>query len=267
MKRHAPQLPSRQAVRLPFHLTRLREVRIERADTPAADVVRVEGHASVYGVEYKVYGGPPWGWIERIEPGAFDGTLEEDPDVVFLRNHEGMPLARTKSETLRLSVDDVGLAVSADLDTANPEVQALASALQRGDVDEMSFAFRVTEQTWAEHPDWEGDEMSLRKIMAVNLNRGDVSAVTYGANDATDIDIIRSLERLSQRELAEARAVIERLTISKPTPGGMPGGDARGGMPDDVLAVLRIPPNPELEKYAREPRADPRPAGSAGRAS
>ena len=250
MKSHAPQTPSPQSVRLPFTITRMAEVRIERALGPDLDALRVEGHASVFGVEYKVYGGPPWGWFERIEPGAFDATLAEEPDVVFLRNHEGMPLARTKSGTLALAVDNVGLAVRAELDLANPEVTALASALRRGDVDEMSFAFRVTEQMWAEHPDWEGDDQSLRRITALNLNRGDVSAVTYGASPTTDIDIMRSLEGLDERQLVEARAVIERR-MSKPTPGGMPGGDGQGGMPADVAAVLRIAPNPTLERYAR----------------
>jgi HK97 family phage prohead protease len=267
-KRQAPSTPCRQSVTVPFTLDAggVREVRIQRAAGDELEVLRVEGHASVFGNEYKVYGGPPWGWIETIMEGAFDETLGEDPDVVFLRNHQGLPLARTKSATLELEADDVGLAVRADLDLANPEVQALSSGLVRGDVDEMSFAFRVTEQMWAEHPDWEGDEMSLRRITAVNIHRGDVSVVTFGANEATDVDVIRSLERLSERELLEARAVIERR-IGKTQPGGMPGQHERGGTPPDVLALLQIPANPALEEYFRESCPDPGSAAAAGRAS
>ncbi len=268
IKRQAPALPALQRVRLPFKVVRLGEIRIQRdgSDTEV-EALRVEGHASVFDYEYKVYGGPPYGWIERIVEGAFDETLAEDPDVVFLRNHEGMPLARTKSKTLELGVDDVGLKVRTDLDMANPEVQALASALQRGDVDEMSFAFRVTEQLWREHPDYEGDEMSGRDISGVNLNRGDVSAVTFGASDATDIDILRMVENMNERELVEARAAIERQ-IGNSTPGGMPGQDVRGGMPPVDLALLRIPSNPLLEEYAHADQGeDQGPAGEARRAS
>lgn len=244
-KRKAPDIPARQSVRLPFTLEDIRELRIQRADGGETDTLRVEGHASVTGHEYDVYGGPPYGWIETIHPDAFDETLSEDPDVVFLLNHEGMSLARTKSGTLSLTTDNVGLAVRTDLDMANPHVQALSSALLRGDIDEMSFAFRVTEQMWGEHPDWEGDEMSLRTITKINLNRGDVSAVNYGASDVTDIDLVRSLEHLNERELVEARALIERR-ISETKPGGMPGQRERGGTPPDVLELLGIPSNPLL---------------------
>lgn len=267
IKRQAPTTPNPQRVRLPFTVDSIGELRIQRADDDEIDALRVEGHASVFGYEYRVYGGPPWGWFERIEPGAFDETLAEDPDVVFLRNHEGMPLARTKSGTLALSVDDIGLAVRADLDLANPEVRALASALDRKDVDEMSFAFRVTDQVWSAHPDFEDDPESLRAVTGVNLNRGDVSAVTFGASDATDLDIMRSIDLLDERELIEARAAIERR-IGNTTPGGTPGQVERGGMPPVDLALLRIPSNPLLEEFAHADQgADQEPARGARRAS
>jgi hypothetical protein len=50
--------------------------------------------------------------------------------------------------------------------------------MDRGDLDEMSFAFRVTRQEWS--PDY-----SQRDITEVNLNKGDVSIVNYGANPHT----------------------------------------------------------------------------------
>lgn len=244
-KRKAPSLPEPQTMRAAFTVASLTET---RGEDDGDDVLRLEGHASVFGVEYKVYGGPPYGWVERVETGAFDETLKEKPDVVFLRDHEGMALARTKSGTLTLEVDKRGLAIGTELDIANPEVVALRSGIERGDIDEMSFAFRVTEQMWAEHPDHEGDEMSLRKITAVNLNRGDVSAVTFGASPDTDIDIVRSLDRFSAEELAEARAAIDRR-LKQGDPGGMPGEEDRGGMPPHLFELLRIPPNPILESY------------------
>jgi HK97 family phage prohead protease len=100
------------------------------------------------------------------------------PDVVFLLNHEGMSLARTKPQTLKLVEDGIGLHSEAKLDPINPHVIALRSAVERGDIDEMSFAFRVMSQTWDE-------SYEDRTINEVNIHHGDVSAVNFGANPYT----------------------------------------------------------------------------------
>ena len=240
MNRRKIETPCRQVTTVAFELRSMTETRGD-----AMTELALEGHASVFGVDYDVAGGPGngYGWYERIERGAFDATLAEDPDVVFLFDHDGMPLARTKSGTLELEADKVGLAVRATLDVGNPQVQALRSGVERGDIDEMSFGFRVTEQTWTAHEDFPDDEMSHRSVSAVNIHRGDVSAVTYGASPSTDIDIIRSLEQLNGEQLVEARAVLDRLTLKRS--GGMPGTDAVGMTAAD-LALLRPPPNPLL---------------------
>lgn len=118
----------------------------------------------------------PYG--EVVRTGAFTKTLAEGCDVCFLVNHEGMTLARTKSGTLRLDERDEGLHADADLDLSSPQVMSIRSAMERGDMDEMSFAFRVTRQQWS--PDYD-----QRDILEVNLDKGDVSLVNYGANPFT----------------------------------------------------------------------------------
>jgi len=119
---------------------------------------------------------------ETIKRGAFAKTLGETPDVQLLINHEGLPLARTVSGTLRLAEDDRGLRVDADLDPEDPDVQRLLPKVQRGDIDQMSFGFRVTRQNWDE--DYEN-----REIVEVNIDRGDVSVVNQGANPATSFSM------------------------------------------------------------------------------
>ena len=168
-KRNAPEIPAPQTVRfaeraeyrssldltakhrsaeLPFALRGARPIRKRDADGGTIEVLRVEGHASVFNHPYDVYGGPArFGWIEEIAPGAFDETLAAEPDVVFLLNHQDMTMARTKSGTLKLEVDKVGLYQRADLDLRNPDSLKLATGIERGDIDEMSFAFWVKEQT------------------------------------------------------------------------------------------------------------------------
>lgn len=159
-----------------------REVR--RASVPEMELreapdgaLTLTGYASVTDTPYDM-----GAYQETIKRGAFGKTLSEAPDVQLLLNHEGLPLARTLSGTLSLSEDDRGLAVVASLNPNDPDVQRLAPKVQRGDIDQMSFAFRVTRQNWDEN-------YENRDIAEVNINRGDVSIVNQGANPATSFSM------------------------------------------------------------------------------
>ena len=176
-------------------LNNVREVRqygisdIEVREEGDAGTVTFSGYASVFNHDYEVY--DAFGkFTERIAPGAFTRTLAERPDVVLNLNHgmggTGLPMARSKSGTLRLTQDSVGLRVEAQLDVNDPDVQAILPKMRRGDLDEMSFAFRVPEagSTWGPDPET-GAPYGDRTITEVNLARGDVSIVSFGANPAT----------------------------------------------------------------------------------
>lgn len=153
------------------------------------DNLTLTGYASVFDKGYDIYGGPDkGGWTEFVAVGAFDKTLRAKPDLHLLINHEGMPLARTKSGTLRLSTDSKGLHTEADLDRADPDVQRLETKMKRGDMDEMSFAFRVLGQNWE-------DDDTKRTLTEVSLHKGDVSVVNFGANPATSASI-RSIQEV-----------------------------------------------------------------------
>lgn len=170
-------------------LNNVREVRqygisdIEVREEGDTGTVTFSGYASVFNHDYEVY--DAFGkFTERLAPGAFTRTLAEQPDVVLNLNHgmggTGLPMARTKSGTLRLTQDSVGLRVQAQLDVNDPDVQAILPKMRRGDLDEMSFAFRVP----ADGSDW-SEDYTDRTITEVNLARGDVSIVSFGANPAT----------------------------------------------------------------------------------
>jgi HK97 family phage prohead protease len=142
----------------------------------------ITGYATTWETPYEVAGGPPWGWVETIARGAATKSLAERDDVRFLINHEGLPQARSRGlviDTMRLEADDIGLRVDIpSLDERNPRVLELLSALDRGDVDQMSFAFLAMRQEWNE-------DYTERRILELQLF--DVSAVTYPANPATII--------------------------------------------------------------------------------
>jgi len=132
--------------------------------------IRVEGHAAVFNERTNIAGL----FEEMIAPGAFSDALTRGDDVVFLVNHDGLPMARTRSGTLSLEQDDRGLFISAMLDAEDPDVRAIVPKMKRGDLDKMSFAFRADVQEWDESGD-----MPLRTIRSASLF--DVSVVTFPA--------------------------------------------------------------------------------------
>jgi len=178
--------------------------RFEFREDKDSNQVILEGYAATF-EPYDVHGGPDaGGWVEKLDLRCFDNTLAEQPDLQLLINHEGTPLARTKSGTLQLSRDRHGLRVRASLDPSDPDVQRLIPKMRRGDMDEMSFAFRVTDQTW-------DTSYTNRTINHLSLEKGDVSVVNYGMNPGTrailSADAVGTLAQLSDKELVELRKV------------------------------------------------------------
>lgn len=138
-------------------------------------VMRLSGYAAVFN-DASV----PLPFKERIAPGAFRKTLTEMPDVRLLINHEGLPLARTKNGTLKLTEDERGLRFDAEL-ADTQEARDIYTLVQRGDVDQMSFAFRVIRQNWSK-------DKTERTLTEVSLADGDVSVVTYPAYPTTSVE-------------------------------------------------------------------------------
>jgi HK97 family phage prohead protease len=155
--------------------------------------MRMAGYAAVFN-EASV----PLPFIEKIAPGAFRKTLSETPDVRLLANHEGLPMARTKNGTMRLYEDDKGLYFEAELANTQ-EARDLYTLVARGDVDQMSFAFRVIRQNWSK-------DRTERTLTEVSLADGDVSIVTYPAYPATTVEAREAIKR-AILEIKEGREV------------------------------------------------------------
>lgn len=139
----------------------------------AADPIGFRGHAAVFNKRTWI-GSKRWGFWEEIAPTAFAKTIGE-ADVRMLINHDpNRILARNKAGTLRLSIDEVGLAVDADMAPTTYGLD-LAISLERGDVTQMSFAFDMVDYEWTELPD--GSELLRHTEVAL----WDVAPVTYPA--------------------------------------------------------------------------------------
>lgn len=171
----------------------------------------INGHAAVFDEVTNICG-----WFnEVIERGAFDTT--DFKDVLLSVNHDldNIPLARSRNNntnsTLQLQVDNVGLAVRANLDIENnSDAKSLYSSISRGDMDGMSFIFYVKEERW------EGleTEMPTRHILAINKVL-EVSVVSFPAYDGTDIASSRDKETLDGAKIALENARSQKLDSSK----------------------------------------------------
>lgn len=174
-------------------------------------VMRLSGYAAVFNDD-----SVPLPFRERIAPGAFRKTLSETPDVRLLINHEGLPLARTKNDTLRLSEDEVGLRFDAELPDTS-EARDLYTLIERGDVDQMSFAFRVIRQKW-------NSDRTERTLTEVSLSDGDVSVVTYPAYPTTTVEAREHLANAIQavkegREVSGESLIVLQSVFEKMSEG------------------------------------------------
>jgi HK97 family phage prohead protease len=141
---------------------------------------RVVGYASTTEQPYEMYDmfGP---YTEVVSRGAFTATLARSPLVEFTVNHGaggGIPMAHTRNGTLMLREDPVGLYYEARVDPARADVADVLRALERGDLAESSFKFRIDLGMWS--PDF-----TTYRIELADLERGDVSTVNFGANPTT----------------------------------------------------------------------------------
>ena len=169
---------------------------VEERNTNDNDTLLFTGYASVFDKPYGVRDSRGQ-YNETIKQGAFKKTLKEQDDVRFLVNHDGIPLARTSSGTLQLEEDDYGLFVRAELDPSNPTVAEVSSAMKRGDLNEMSFAFAAIKDNF----DNNGENREVNEARLF-----DVSVVTYPANPWAGAKLRGiDIENL-HKELVEARS-------------------------------------------------------------
>lgn len=138
---------------------------------------RLEGHAAVFR-QYADLGSH----LEEVASTAFDEVMndpEDDPRGLF--NHDPSKiLGRKRAGTLRYSVDSEGLPFTIDLpDTTY--ANDLRVSMQRGDVDQCSFAFIPHLSSWHKAPD--GRPLERQDMVRRLL---DLSIVTYPAYAGTD---------------------------------------------------------------------------------
>lgn len=164
---------------------------------------QIVGHAAVFDKLSEPIMGM---FVETVRKGAFKRALKEKQDVRALINHDdNFVLGRTKSGTLSLSEDDTGLLAKVDPpDTGF--ANDLMKSIRRGDIDQMSFGFRVVKETFTDGGGPDG--MELRELLDVDLF--DVSPVAFPAYPDTDV-AVRSYKRWMDSNAHDQKRSLSRL--------------------------------------------------------
>lgn len=140
----------------------------------------VVGYASTFD-RYLLYKDNEMTLYEQIDRNAFDNA--DMTDVVFLRDHTGAVLARTKNGALTLEIDDHGLLTKVNLGLTEASRQMLAD-IRVGNYTQMSFSFTVAEDRY----EWISDTECVRYIVGLK-KLYDTSAVAFPANPYTEIGL------------------------------------------------------------------------------
>ncbi|MFA5385778.1 MAG: HK97 family phage prohead protease, partial [Eubacteriales bacterium] len=155
----------------------LSEIKVEKRGDSNQPII--SGHAAVFNTLTDI-----WSYREQIAPGAFKKTLKIS-DTRALFNHDAnWILGRSSSGTLKMEEDDKGLAVEINFPDTQLIRDMVITPMERGDLNQMSFAFMVTDEEWEEKK----GEMPIRTIKEVDP-LFDVSVVTQPAYPTTDAKV------------------------------------------------------------------------------
>ena len=166
--------PLRSAQPREQRYTPKQEVRVVNADGKRT----ISGYAAVFGQPSQDLGG----FIEVIAPGAFTDSLSSaNADILCLRDHDpAFLLGRTKSGTLSLVQDELGLRFTCDLPNTT-QADDLIESIARGDLDGVSFGFVCLEDEWTRTTEGQ----VIRTLLKVSLF--EVSPCSFPAYAATSV--------------------------------------------------------------------------------
>lgn len=169
----------------------------------------IEGYAAVFDSETLI-GSEQHGFYEKIDRGAFEGA--DMKDVCLRYNHsDGYAiLARTRNGSLKLTPDEKGLFVHAELLDTSDGVD-MYKRIKAGLIDKMSFAFTVKDE---EVVSGETPHRIIKRFERLY----DVSVVDTPAYEETSI-YARSLEKADAWRKAlesekETRKAAEELAVA-----------------------------------------------------
>ena len=129
------------------------------------------------------------GFVEYIEPTAFDGV--DMSDVVALYDHDfANVLGRTSADTLKLTIDEQGLYFELNIPDTTVGRDVYTN-IRAG----MSFGFTVVSDSWQNG----SDGVAIRQVDSIG-QLFEVSVVTMPAYQDTNVEAIRSLRMVADKQ-------------------------------------------------------------------
>lgn len=182
-----------------------------------------------YGSVFNRYSQNLGGFVEQVDPAAFNDTLTRGGNVVGLGNHDpSWLIASTESNTMSLTVDGTGLGYAMNVDLADPDGLRMERKAATGKLKGSSFSFRVLPdgETWSTTD----QGFPLRTLRSVDLF--DVGPVTFPAYKQTEDDGLA----VALRSLADStNNTIDQLVAA-----------AHDGDLSKFVVDLRAEPRPEV---------------------
>lgn len=157
-------------------------------------------------------------WYERVAKGAFAKSLEENTIKALWNHNSDIVLGSTKSKTLKLEEDDIGLRFDLELPNSS-QAKDIYESIKRGDVDGVSFGFYIRDNG----DKWEylkEEDIYERTLLDIDLI--EISPTPFPAYPTSEVGK-RSLEAnnlktreervLEELKKAQVSAMIELLKI------------------------------------------------------
>lgn len=177
----------------------IKEVRLTEVRALENEDMIIEGYAVVFDSPATHYG-----YTEVVDRNAFNGC--DMKDVCMKYNHEDnfLILARTRNQSLQLSIDDRGLKIRANLidTTQNKDIYKMVKS---GLLDKMSFAFTVDKEEY----DYDTD---TRKILHID-KLYDVSVVDVPFYESTEIYARSKEDYLKEKKKKDLEFEKEKIKL------------------------------------------------------
>jgi HK97 family phage prohead protease len=181
-------------------IRKMAEFQIRQAEQ--SDGQYVEGYALTFDTPTVLYELDGIEYKEMIDARALNAS--DMSDVIFNYNHSGKVMARTRNNTLELTLDERGLFVRAKLD-GTEEGRKLYDEIRGGYIDRMSFSFVVSEQRY--------DKENRMRVITGIRKIYDVSAVDIPAYDTTSISARSFFEAAAEEERKALDSAAERRKL------------------------------------------------------
>lgn len=115
------------------------------------------------------------GYYEKIDRSAFDNTLKDGHNIFLLYHHDWTkPLASTKTGTLELETDNIGLRFKATINSNLSYAKDTIELVKEGLIQGCSFGFNCVRENVEYNSK---DDSLIRTLLEVNLYEGSVLCI------------------------------------------------------------------------------------------